>query len=301
MIALRLRRPFDPVVALLLAAMVAPLSLFAASAASAAPASADTVRLDVEYGRAGGERLLLDAWVPPGPGPHPAVILVHGGGWTTGDKSGNGRGAFMVPLHAPLQRAGFAWFSINYRLAPKHRFPACVEDVETAIRWVKAHAAEFRVDPRRVALSGESAGGHLVALAAVRADASTRLAAVIPFYAPLDLAAMTVPGTALRAPFAALFGRTETDAATLAVLRDASPLTHAKAGLPPFLLVHGDADDRVPLAQSEAFHARLRALGVPSELQVVPGGVHGMVSWGKVAPDYADRIVAWLRRTLAGP
>ncbi len=184
MIALRLRRPFDPVVALLLAAMVAPLSLFAASAA---PASADTVRLDVEYGRAGGERLLLDAWVPPGPGPHPAVILVHGGGWTTGDKSGNGRGAFMVPLHAPLQRAGFAWFSINYRLAPKHRFPACVEDVETAIRWVKAHAAEFRVDPRRVALSGESAGGHLVALAAVRADASTRLAAVIPFYAPLEL------------------------------------------------------------------------------------------------------------------
>ncbi len=298
MIAPRLCRQFGLVVALLLTAMAPSLPL---SAASAAPASADAVHVDVEYGRAGGERLLLDAWVPPGPGPHPAVILVHGGGWTTGDKSGNGRGAFMVPLHAPLQRAGFAWFSINYRLAPKHRFPACVEDVETAIRWVKAHAAEFRVDPRRLALSGESAGGHLVALAAVRADAATRVAAVIPFYAPLDLGAMTVPGTALRAPFAALFGRTETDAATLAVLREASPLTHAKAGLPPFLLVHGDADDRVPLAQSQAFHARLRALGVSSELQVVPGGVHGMVSWNKVAPDYADRVVAWLRRTLVAP
>ncbi len=131
MIAPRLCRQIGLVVALLLTAMAPSLPL---SAVAAAPASADAVRVDVEYGRAGGERLLLDAGVPPGPGPHPAVILVHGGGWTTGDKSGNGRGAFMVPLHAPLQRAGFAWFSINYRLAPKHRFPACVEDVETAIR-----------------------------------------------------------------------------------------------------------------------------------------------------------------------
>ena len=119
-----------------------------------------------------------------------AVILVHGGGWSTGDKSGGPRKLFMAPMNAPLERKGLAWFSINYRLAPQHRYPACIEDVETAIRWLKAHAKEYRVDPRRIGLAGESAGGHLVALAAVRADEATRVAAVVPFYAPFDLVRM---------------------------------------------------------------------------------------------------------------
>ncbi len=254
---------------------------------------------EIEYGQAAGESLKLDAWVPDGPGPFPAVILVHGGGWTTGDKSGGPRKAFMAPLHEPLQRAGFAWFSINYRLAPKHRYPACIEDVETAIRWVKTNAERQRVDPRRIAISGESAGGHLVALAAVRADASTRLAAVVPFYAPFDLGAMTTPGAPLRAPFVALFGREQLDDATLAVLREASPLTHVRHGLPPFLLVHGTADDRVALSQSVTMQARLRAVDVPCELITIKDGVHGMASWDRVAPDYKEQVVAWLARTLA--
>jgi acetyl esterase/lipase len=141
---------------------------------------------DVEYGSAGGESLRLDAWVPDGAGPFPAVILVHGGGWTGGDKSGGPRQGFMAPMHEPLQRAGLAWFSINYRLAPQHPYPACLDDVLTAIRWVKSHAAAYRIDPARLALAGESAGGHLVALAAVRADTATRVAAVIPFYGRFD-------------------------------------------------------------------------------------------------------------------
>jgi alpha-L-fucosidase 2 len=256
------------------------------------------LQTDIEYGQAAGESLKLDAWVPEGAGPFPAVILVHGGGWTTGDKSGGPRQAFIAPMHEPLQRAGFAWFSINYRLAPAHRYPACIEDVESAIRWVKAHAREYRVDPKRIALSGESAGGHLVALAAVRADASTRLAAIVPFYGPFDLAAMATPGAKVRTNFQALFGREMVDDATLALLREASPLLQVKAGLPPFLLIHGTADNVVPIDQSIKMEARLRAAGVPCELLTVKDGGHGMLNWVKIAPGYQEQIIAWLVRTL---
>lgn len=259
------------------------------------------LQTDIEYGQAAGESLKLDAWVPEGPGPFPAVILVHGGGWTSGDKSGGPRQGYMAPMHAPLERAGFAWFSINYRLAPKHRYPACIEDVETAIRWVKAHAAGYRVDPKRIALSGESAGGHLVALAAVRADESTRLAAIVPFYGPFNLAGMATPGAKVRTNFEALFGRSVVDDIMMTLLRDASPLLQVKKGLPPFLLVHGTADVVVPLAQSTALQARLREAGVPCELLTIEGGGHGMINWQKIAPDYQDRIVTWLTGVLRGP
>lgn len=269
------------------------LSLLLAQSATAA------VQTDVEYGRAGGESLKLDAYVPDGAGPFPAVILVHGGGWTAGDKSGGPKKALIAPMQEPLERAGFAWFSINYRLAPAHRYPACIEDVETAIRWVKAHAKEYRLDPKRIALSGESAGGHLVALAAVRADDRTRLAAVVPFYGVFDLATRVTPGAALPANYVALFGREKADEPTLAFLRNASAEAHVKAGLPPFLLVHGNADERVPYAQSISFQARLRAVGVPCDLITIEGGGHGMAGWAKIAPDYRERVVAWLVRTLA--
>jgi acetyl esterase/lipase len=256
------------------------------------------VETDVEYGRAAGESLRLDAYVPEGAGPFPAVILVHGGGWTTGDKNGGPRKGFMYPMHAPLEKAGFAWFSINYRLAPTHRYPACIEDVETAIRWVKANTARFRIDPRRIALSGESAGGHLVALAAVRADANTRLAAIVPFYGVFDLEARAAPNEPLPRNYVALFNRQTLDESTRSILREASPLTHVKAGLPPFLLVHGTADATVPLAQSERMLSRLRQADVACELQTVPGGAHGMLGWKALSPDFDDKVVAWLVKTL---
>jgi acetyl esterase/lipase len=211
---------------------------------------------DIEYGQAAGVSLRLDAFVPDGPGPHPAVILVHGGGWTGGDKDGGRNQGYMMPLHAPLTAAGFAWFSINYRLAPAHRHPAAVEDVETAIRWVKAHAAEYRVDPRRLALSGESAGGHLVALAAVRADASTRVAAVAPIYGVFDLAAEAQRRQGLIPSFNKLLGRDVLDETMQKLMHDASPIHFVKPGLPPFLLMHGDADQTVAYQQSLDMQAR---------------------------------------------
>ena len=260
------------------------------------------VHIDIEYGVAAGESLKLDAFVPEGAGPFPAVILVHGGGWTGGDKSGGAKkNAYMVPMHSALEQAGFAWFSINYRLAPKHRYPACVEDVETAIRWVKANAAKYRLDPRRIALSGESAGGHLVQLAMVRMDESTRLAAVVPFYGRCDLIIDQKPGAELRTNLAALFGRKTFDEEARRLMTAASPLLHLKRGLPPVLLVHGTADASVPYEQSVAWQKRSRELGLACDFITIKDGVHGMISWDVVAPTYRQDVVAWLVRTLRAP
>ena len=94
-------------------------------------------KADIEFARIGDVALTLDAWVPEGKGPFPTVIVVHGGGWETGDKQ-----TFVPPLFEPLKRAGFAWFTINYRLAPKHPFPASVDDTFTVIAWVKDNAKQ---------------------------------------------------------------------------------------------------------------------------------------------------------------
>src|SRR5437868_5603172 len=112
---------------------------------------------DVEYAQAGGIRLTLDASIPEGPGPFPAAILVHGGGWVAGDKQ-----TYITYIFKPLSDAGFAWFSINYRLAPRYRFPAPADDVAQAIRFVRENAREYHIDGNRIALIGESAGGHFV-------------------------------------------------------------------------------------------------------------------------------------------
>ena len=260
--------------------------------------AAASFQADIEYGVAGGESLRLDACVPNGPGPFPAVILVHGGGWNAGDKSGGPSKGYMAPMHNPLTRGGFAWFSINYRLAPKYRYPADVEDVETAIRWVKAHAAEYRVDPQRLALSGESAGAHLIAMAAVRATDTTRVAAVVPFYGPFDLIGRAQPGQRLSPNMGALFGLKVLDEQAERALHDASPLNFVKPGLPPFLLVHGTADSKVPYRQSTDMLAALQKAGVPCELLSIKGGDHGMLNWAQLGSDYQNKVVVWLTKTL---
>jgi alpha-L-fucosidase 2 len=253
---------------------------------------------DVEYGVAGDVSLKLDAYVPEGAGPFPAVIFVHGGGWNAGDKSGGPRKGYTVPMHGAVEQAGFAWFEINYRLAPKHPYPACIEDVETAIRWVKAHAAQYHLDPKRIALSGESAGGHLVALAAVRADESTRLAAIVPFYGRFDVVADLKPGAPVTGNLAQLFASQVFDEKTQKAMQEASPMFRAKAGLPPFLFVHGTEDKSVPYEQSTELQKRLKAVGVPADLITIKGGVHGMISWDPVAPTYKQDVVAWLVKTM---
>jgi acetyl esterase/lipase len=269
---------------------------WAALAGFALAAHADPVKSNLVYGQADGQDLKLDACVPAGPGPFAAAILVHGGGWTSGDKRVN-----FAPLFDPLTKAGIAWFSINYRLAPKYRYPACLDDVQTAIRWVQAHAAEFHLDPRRIALVGESSGGQLVEMAALRAGPDIQLAAVVPFYAPCDLIAEMRKRGNLGKSMVALFGRSEFDAEMDALMHDASPLHFIHAGLPPFLLVHGTSDKIVPYDQSVQFQAALRAAGVACDLVTIANGLHSMGNWTRIAPHYEDQVVQWLMQVLHVP
>ena len=162
---------------------------------------------------------------------------------------------------------------------------------------MKANAKKYHLDPQRIALSGESAGGHLVQLAMVRMTAATRLAAVVPFYGRCDLLTGEPPG-ALRTNLAQLIGRQNLDPEAEKILREASPLFHLKSGLPPVLLVHGTADASVPYEQSVAWQKRSRELGLACDLITIKDGVHGMISWDIAAPTYKQDVVAWLRKTM---
>ena len=249
-------------------------------------------RNDIEFAKVGDASLTLDAYVPEGPGPFATCILVHGGGFTKGDKQ-----SFIKPLFEPLAKAGFTWFTINYRLAPQHRWPACADDVTTAIKWVKSHAAEYKVDPARIALIGESAGGHLVSWAGVHAGGDASVAAVVPYYAPNDLTIQVKSRNALGV-LGDLSGLTEINEEAWKKLAEMSPSSHVRAGLPPFLLIHGDKDDKVPHEQSVLFQAQMQKQGNVCDLITIPGGGHGMGGWEKLGTDYQQRMIDWLRKTL---
>ncbi|MBI2511716.1 MAG: alpha/beta hydrolase [Opitutae bacterium] len=272
-------------------------------AAQCARATEARILRDVEYGRADGVSLKLDVSTPAGEGPFPVAILVHGGGWSSGSKSGSdkpGNGADITPWFAAFGAGQFVWFSIDYRLAPAHRWPAGFEDVQTAIRWVKAHAAEYRGDSSRIALVGHSSGGHFACLAGVLADESTRVQAVVGFAPVTDLVTDTRNRGGASTSLQALFNiAKELTPETEAKLRDHSPSEHVRPGLPPVLILHGDADKTVPLAMSRAFQEKLRAAGNTCDLIVLPGAPHGLLTWEKFLPDYAAQMNAWLHTQLA--
>ena len=276
-------------------------SVFVPLAALAAvlPVLGADLKTDIEYGRAGDVRLLLDASVPAGGGPFPVAIIVHGGGWSSGDKQRDTASRDISPLFEPLTRGNFTWFSINYRLAPTNRWPAGFEDVQTAICWVKAHAAEYKGDPNRVALIGHSAGGQLVCLAAVLANDDTRVQAVVGLAAVTDLLADTAQRGSLSKSLQALLDRPpEPDDETRKILRELSPIAHVKPGLPPFLLMQGDADKTVPWRQSSNFQAKLKASGVVCDFITLTNAQHSLVGWEKFDAGYPDKLVTWLQQTL---
>jgi acetyl esterase len=264
------------------------LACFAVSAA---------VKTDIEYGTAAGVSLKLDASIPNGPGPFPAAILVHGGGWTKGDKA-----TFVKPLFEPLSNAGYAWFSINYRLAPAYHLPDMVSDIETAIRYVKAHAAEYKVDPNRIALIGESAGGHLVGLVGAENKPDVGMAAIVPFYGPHNLLMRAENSATLPPGMVALLGipadTNREDA--LAALRAASPIAYVRKGLPPFLLIHGTADPLVPYEQSVKMCEAIRKAGNECKLITVEGAGHGIGGWEKnpAFQAYKAGMISWLNEKM---
>ena len=279
-----------------------------AMACAATLSGAPPDQKDVEYGRPGGKALLVDLHVPDGPGPFPAAILVHGGGFDEGSKSTNVR-----PLFDVLANAGFAWFSIDYRMAPEFRFPQASEDIASAIRWVKSRAAEYRVDAAKVAIIGESAGGFLVNYAGTHETPETRVAAVVDMYGPVDYGKLaelrrdhperfnmtSINRHASNGGGIHFFGAEQLDEAGLAKLHAISPIFAVHRGMAPFLCIHGTKDDQVSYEQSPAMCDAMHKVGAGCELITIANGGHGMSGWR--APEmqhWKPEMIAWLRRTL---
>lgn len=263
----------------------------------AGTAAAVEAQTDVEYARVGSLSLRLDAYPPShaAPLPAPAVVLVHGGAWIKGDRRIN-----VEPLIAPLTQAGFAVFSISYRFAPDYLYPAAVEDVRGAVRFIRANAARFAIDPARVALVGESAGAQLAALAALDAEPQSAVQAVVSLYGPMDFVRLAdtsraVPEGLMRAAQDSILGTL-----LLGGLRSMSPITFVHPGMPPFLFVHGTADSIVPAEQSARMCEAIKAAGAACDLHTVQGGGHGLLEWERdpAQSSYKAQLVEWLRARL---
>jgi acetyl esterase len=266
--------------------------MFAAFALAMAAAPGYRVEPDIEYSNG----LKLDAHIPEGKGPFPAVILVHGGGWTHGHKTVN----FVQALFPVLDQTGMVWFTIDYRLAPRHPYPAALQDVEAAVAWVKKNARKYSVDPKRIALMGESAGGHLVNLAGTRNRVGVK--AVVCFYGPIDMLTFSKRFEAEppKGDMRDFFNITAWDDAAHKTLTDASPRTWINSGTPPFLIIHGTKDAAVPYEQAQLHVELFRKRGIPVALYTVDEGIHGVMNWEKDARfhGYKQYMVSWLQKTL---
>ena len=245
---------------------------------------AHTVLRNIEYATVDGISLLLDLYLPESSPTKsvPLVIWVHGGGWRSGTKD--------QTLAPGILGEEYAIASVEYRLSDVATYPAQIHDVKAAVRWLRAHADAYGLDPERFGAWGSSAGGHLVALLGVSCgneelegtvgeylDESSCVQAVCDFYGPTDfLSIMEQRGVGpARRPMAedVLLGGLVEDLSDLAKL--ASPLTHVSADVPPFLIMHGSEDPVVPVEQSIGFNLALRSFGIDSTLIIIDGAGHG--------------------------
>lgn len=265
---------------------------------------------DVIYKRVGHRRMRLDIYRPTSQAPAhgwPIIVAIHGGGWRGGSKTGYGREV------ARLAPRGYVVVAITYRLTKdgEPSWPANIEDVRSAVRWIRTHASDYHADPDRIVAMGASAGGHLAALLGTcpddptraqapvdsgRTEAATpapepsaRVQAVVDFYGPVDLVAIARHSPRAAEPVVSLLGGPIEQMP--ARYEAASPAWHVSCDTPPMLLVHGQHDAQVPLAQSEALDRALARAGVRHRLVVVPGAVHGFglqVAQRDLVPDILD-------------
>jgi acetyl esterase/lipase len=236
--------------------------------------------------------LQLDVWVPASPDTPALVVWIHGGAWMSGDRRYLPETLRPNQLFDALLDAGLAVATIDYRHALEASFPAQLHDAKAAIRYLRAHADALGIDPARIAVMGESAGGHLAALVGLTAHRpdlegdigvtgpSSAVDAVVDWYGPSDFDSM--PRRPPPPPIAAQLPpelRVAPEDQLLAGVDDAtrvdaSPITHVTADAPPLLLVHGVVDQVVPYAQSDVLQAALTAAGVDVRLVPVEGADH---------------------------
>jgi acetyl esterase/lipase len=235
---------------------------------------------DVQYCTGGGKPLLMDIFVPRKriQRPTPAVVWLHGGGWERGDKNGSSGARFLAP-------AGFVSASIYYRLSGDAKFPADIEDCKCAIRYLRANAANYEMDPNRIGIAGASSGGHLALLLGTTDEkaglegsggwpnVSSRVKAVVSYYGPTDFRTMPADfGDRAQAAITKLLGvpfPQNPDA-----YARASPIAYISPGDPPLLMVHGDSDTLVPFTQSERMLEAYKRVGLHAELVKVGNANH---------------------------
>ena len=225
------------------------------------------IKRGVAYAKAEERDLLADVYVPDSEGPHPAVLVVHGGAWMSGTR------AQLAGVAQFLARRQYTAVAIGYRLAPAHKFPAQIADCVSAVRWMRENASHYKIDPERIGGYGYSAGGHLVALLGMSgggeaAEEGAHLQAVVAGGAPCefswvdeqsDLLTYWLGGSRQKKPD---------------VYQQASPLHFATADDPPVFFFHGENDTLVPQTSPKALQQRLQRLGVTTEMYVVDDASH---------------------------
>jgi acetyl esterase/lipase len=251
-----------------------------AARAQETPPRPITVWEDIVFAKVGERELRLDLARPKdGDEPLPAIVCLHGGGWVGGDRKQ------LSQTLAALARRGYVAVSPDYRLAPADRFPAQIEDCKAAVRWLRANARTFHIDPDHIGALGFSAGGHLACLLGLtvpadglegnggNAEQSSAVQAVASFFGPTDLMAKEWGPVAEKQNIEPLLGGSREEKPE--AYRKASPVTYADRKGPPVLLFHGDADPVVPLVQSQRLAEKLRAANSPVLLVTIEGAGHG--------------------------
>lgn len=249
------------------------------------------------------ERQKLDLWYPKNiPGPLPAIVWIHGGGWSDENLTKLYR---PEPELAAMAKKGFVCVSIEYRLCQHAPFPAQISDCKCAIRFLRAHAGQYHIDPNRIGVWGESAGGHLTSLLAAAGkvkefegdggweEFSSEVQAACPWYAPNDMvrSALERNGDLMDRLFGGPIERVKD------LVWAASPMKYVGNALPPMLLMHGDVDRLVPTWQSVTFYEQLKAHGNDAELVVVPGQGHGFFD----GEEYYEKIEEFFKERLRSP
>ncbi|HVB65289.1 MAG TPA: alpha/beta hydrolase [Nitrolancea sp.] len=245
-----------------------------------------TVYHNIEYGSAGGHELLLDAYVPNG-GPHPAVLVIHGGGWAYGDKH------FLAFEGENLAAAGFGAFVVNYRLAPPGgtaHAPIALEDVRTAVNWVRTNAARYDINSHEIGALGNSAGGNLaMMLGTTGTPGLDRVNAVVSYSGQSELLTLSTKHT--------IHAATNYLGCAATVCRDAwianSPIDHVDQQTAPMLLVNS-THELMPLDQATTMAAKLQQVGIAHGLKVLNGDTHASAYANEVWPE----TLAFLRQYL---
>jgi len=268
--------------------------------AAATTLAEPAIERGVLYASPGGQQLRLDMARPSGGEALPAIICLHGGGWSAGRRED------YAGTIGQLARRGYVAMAVSYRLAPDHQFPAAVHDAKAAVRWARANAARWGIDPMRIGITGDSAGGHLAlcvgatsGIAEFEGDAespgvSSAVSAVVSLYGPSDLSRMWDNSTVAAAVLPPFLGG-DRRTALRAHLR-ASPLNWVTPNAAAVLAIHGSADTVVAPDQSELIIDRLREVGVEADLLLLHGAGHGFEGADRDRADAAR--VAFFERHL---